>query len=163
MADFNFDNQVSNNEGGILAAMWRKILKERNFIPALPVLIDRYQKAQDAKESAIGRNIKKKNRSTLITNLNAQEMTFKVFYDLLVNLLRVKKIVLHVEIETINSVSSVHSLTVMGYTDTLDSETSNINDSSQKPKQEISNDSGNNQKDSTRDSNVNNLSVGDNS
>lgn len=114
MADIKFNNQVSNNEGGVLAMLWRKILKERNFISILPVLIDRYLREQDLKEEKLGVNIKKKNRSTLITNIMSSEMTFKVFYDLLKNLIRVKKIVIHIEITTMNDVTSIHSLPVAG-------------------------------------------------
>lgn len=146
MADIKFENQVSNNEGGVLAMLWRKILKERNFISILPVLIDRYIREQDLKEEKLGVNIKKKNRSTLITNIMATEMTFKVFYDLLKNLIKVKKIVIHVEITTMNDVTSIHSLPVVGNSintedvEIIKSGTNVINDISQIIKKEKTDD-----------------------
>lgn len=109
-----FEEKVSNTESGVLACLWRKILTERKIIPSLGLLIDRYLQDQQLNEENSSNNIKKKNRSTLISNITAKEMTIKTFLDLIINLIKVKKLVIHIEITTIGGETSVHSLSVAG-------------------------------------------------
>ena len=109
-----FEDEVSNTESGVLAKIWRKILIERRITPSLGLLIDRYLQDQHLNEDNLAKNVKKKNRSTLINNITAKEMTIKTFLDLLRNLLKVKRLVIHIEITTAGGETSVHSLSVTG-------------------------------------------------
>lgn len=109
-----FKDEVSNTESGVLAKIWRKILIERRITPSLGLLIDRYLQDQHLNEDNLAKNVKKKNRSTLISNITAKEMTIKTFLDLLRNLLKVKRLVIHIEITTAGGETSVHSLSVTG-------------------------------------------------
>lgn len=109
-----FEDEVSNTESGVLAKIWRKILIERRITPSLGLLIDRYLQDQHLNEDNLAKNVKKKNRSTLISNITAKEMTIKTFLDLLRNLLKVKRLVIHIEITTAGGETSVHSLSVTG-------------------------------------------------
>ena len=109
MGDFNFDGPTANNESGILARLWRKILKENNLERLIPVLIERYlnKKADKTNEIPI---VKKKNRSTIAGNVNAKEMTIKTFFDLLFNLIGVCRIELSVKITFPSGKESIHTV-----------------------------------------------------
>lgn len=109
-----FEDEVSNTESGVLAKLWRKLLIERGITPSLGLLIDRYLQDQHLNEENLAQNVKKKNRSTLISNITAKEMTIKTFLDLLRNLIKVKRLVIHIEITTAGGETSVHSLAVTG-------------------------------------------------
>lgn len=97
MSKIKFNTPISQNESGVLAQIWRKILLENNYDKALDVLVQRYvDRADRAKEKDA--TLKMKNKSTLITNITAPEMTFKTFLDLLFNLLTVRSVTMTVKL-----------------------------------------------------------------
>lgn len=110
MPDIKFNNPISKNESGVLSALWRNVLKENGFMPALDLLVQRYiDRGNRAKEN---KNIKLKNKSTLINNITSSEMTFKTFLDLLFNFLCVKKISISIKLTYHNGNESVHTIHV---------------------------------------------------
>ena len=111
--DIKIDKPPNKNEGGVLALLWRKILLENNFMPAMGMLINRYLRSYDTTDGRVS-NMKKKNRSTLITNITARDMSFKVFLDLVFNFLKAKRLDITIKITHNSGKSSVHSVTVEG-------------------------------------------------
>lgn len=109
--DININKPPNKNESGVLAALWRKILIENNFMPALGMLVSRYLKDQEAKEGRV-KNLRKKNRSTVVNNIAATEMTFKTFLDLIFNLLKVKRCDISIKLTYHNGNTSTHSVSV---------------------------------------------------
>ena len=112
MAKLDFENQPSSNESGILAALWRKVIKEGGFISSLNTFIELYLRKNDVTEGRVA-VVKKKTKSTLINNITASEMTVKTFMDLIFGLLNAKKIKLTVEITYQNDKTSSHSVTAL--------------------------------------------------
>lgn len=112
MSDLKFDKQISNNESGVLAKLWRKILIENNLENALPLLINMYIKNNDETD---GRSltVKKKNKSTLTSNITATDMTFKTFLDLVFRLLKVTKIDISVKLTFSNGRETTHSVSAI--------------------------------------------------
>lgn len=97
MSNIKFTDPISHNESGVLAQLWRNILRENGYEKALDLLVQRYvDRANRAKEK--DKNLKLKNKSTLTTNITAPEMTFKTFLDLLFNLLRVRTVTMTVKL-----------------------------------------------------------------
>lgn len=69
---------TSRSPGGILARLFRKILKETNIIYVVKSLIDNYEKNSD------------KDKSQIQASVISEDMTWKTFTDLVSNLLDVK-------------------------------------------------------------------------
>ena len=92
---------VSNKEGGILASIWRQIIKQLNLMPALDYLVARYISKSKRLENKIP-SMKRKTKSTLIKNITTTDMTWKVFLDLVFNLLEVKRIRLDITLTHAN-------------------------------------------------------------
>lgn len=113
MADFDLDKPCSNNEAGVLAALWRKVLNDLgiNHLARLSVFIDKYLQKTDPLNGEVA-NLRRKNKSTVNKNIVATEMTFKTFMDLMLNLLNVVKIDISVKIYFPNGEHSVHTITV---------------------------------------------------
>lgn len=109
MSDINFNKPISKNESGVLAALWRNIIKTNNLTHALDYLVLKYI-SRSGKES--GDNIRLKNKSTLLSNITAPEMSIKVFFDLLFNYLCVKKVSFTIKLTFINGDESVHTVNV---------------------------------------------------
>lgn len=107
----NINKPPNKNESGVLTVLWRKILVENNLMPAMGLFVDRYLKKYDSTGSRVS-NAKKKNRSTLITNISAPEMSFKCFIDLLFNFLRCKRLDISIKITHENGKTSIHSVSV---------------------------------------------------
>lgn len=97
---------VSNTEGGTLAMFWRKILNESGLSKKLAVLFRNYEIKANKNKG------KFKSKSTIIQNATSSEMTFKVFLDLLINLLNVKKIRLNIELTFFNDTVTSHSIDI---------------------------------------------------
>lgn len=112
MAKLDFDNAPSSNESGILAALWRKIVKEKGLLPSLNTLIELYLRKNDITEGRVAA-VKKKTKSTIVNNITASEMTLKTFMDLLFGLLNAKKVKITVEITYQNDETSTHSITAL--------------------------------------------------
>jgi hypothetical protein len=104
---------VSRNEGGVLAALWRKVLAENNYMQILDYLIDRYVSKNDEFNGRVSK-IKKKAKSTLISNVTTGDMTIKTFFDLVFNFLKVKKMTISIKLTFPNNAESVHSVTISG-------------------------------------------------
>lgn len=106
--EVNFNNKPANTESGILAMLWRKILIESGILPGITFLINRYL----ARTKTESDTIKKKNRSTLISDITATQMSWKTFTDLLFSLLNVKKVEFIVKVHWETRVTT-HSATVL--------------------------------------------------
>lgn len=117
MADFKsiLTEPTSNTGSGVLAKLWRKILIDNGYIAALGNLTDRYQKDQE-QAGLTTPSLKKKNKSTIIANVTAKEMTMKTFVDLIFRFLRARSLTISVKVTFHNGKDSVHSVT-MGYQD----------------------------------------------
>lgn len=111
MSDYKLDKPVSSNESGVLAKLWRKILKENNFMPALDLLVKRYLDTNDILKGR-NKNHKNKTRSTIIANIAATEMTFKTFLDLVFNLLRAKRLDISIKVTMQSGKTSTHSISL---------------------------------------------------
>lgn len=110
MSDIKFNKPISKNESGVLAALWRNIIKTNNLAHALDYLVLKYVSRSANKSS--GENIRLKNKSTLLANITSPEMSIKVFFDLLFNYLCVKKVSFTVKLTFINGDESVHTVNV---------------------------------------------------
>lgn len=106
--EVNFNNKPANTESGILAMLWRKILVESGILPGITFLINRYL----ARTKTESDTLKKKNRSTLISDITATQMSWKTFTDLLFSLLCVKKVEFIVKIHWETKITT-HSATVL--------------------------------------------------
>lgn len=113
MSDINFNKPPNKNESGVLAYLWRKILLENNLMPSLGMLISRYIKEQDITAGRVS-NLKKKNKTTLVNNIGAQEMTFKTFLDLIFNFLKVRRLDISIKLTYHNDKTSEHSVSIDG-------------------------------------------------
>lgn len=110
MSDIKFNKPISKNESGVLAALWRNIIKTNNLTHALDYLVLKYVSRSANKSS--GENIRLKNKSTLLANITSPEMSIKVFFDLLFNYLCVKKVSFTVKLTFVNGDESVHTVNV---------------------------------------------------
>lgn len=102
---------TSKTESGVLAKLWRSILRDNGYIPALGPLVDRYLQSQEEMTKRIP-SLKKKNKSTLVTNITSAEMTVKTFLDLIFNLLRVKRLDISIKLTFHNGKETIHSTSV---------------------------------------------------
>lgn len=73
--------------------------------------MDRYLKVQDQEVGSIP-GVKKKNKSTLIANVTASEMTMKTFVDLVFRFLRARSLTISIKVTFHNGKESVHSVSV---------------------------------------------------
>ena len=106
--ELDFSKKTSTTETGTLAKLWRKILVESGIMPGITFLVNRYL-ARTKTDSSM---LKKKNRSTLLTDISATEMSWKSFVDLLFNFLNVKSVEFIVKIKW-NSRETSHSISVL--------------------------------------------------
>lgn len=111
MGDSLLKKPVAKNEAGVLAGLWRNILKENHFIPAIDVLVNRYVNKQNRDSDKLG-SVRLKAKSTLLSNISSSEMTFKTFLDLIFNFLGVKKIHISIKLTFSNGEESIHSIGV---------------------------------------------------
>lgn len=111
MAEVNFDKATASNESGTLARLWRKILIETGVISGISFLINRYLTRNDPTD---GRSItvKKKNRSTLKSDISATQMSFKMFVDLMFNFLGAEKLDIIVKVSWRNKKVTTHSVAI---------------------------------------------------
>lgn len=112
MGDSLLKKPVAKNESGVLAGLWRNILKENHFIPAIDVLVNRYVNKQNKDNDKLG-SVRLKAKSTLLSNISCTEMTFKTFLDLIFNFLGVKKIHISIKLTFSNGEESIHSIGVL--------------------------------------------------
>lgn len=110
--DTKFDKPVSSNEPGVLARLWRKIITENNLKHNLNMLIDRYLETTAINQRV--KNLKRKNRSTLIDNITASEMSIKTFLYLIFRVLRAKKLEISIKVTFPNDKESIHGVSIDG-------------------------------------------------
>lgn len=106
--EVDFSKKTSTTETGILAKLWRKILVESRIMAGITFFVNRYL----AKTKTDSNMLKKKNRSTLLTDISATEMSWKSFVDLLYNFLEVKEVEFIVKIQW-DSRETIHSIKVL--------------------------------------------------
>lgn len=104
------DSKTDATEGGILAKLWRIILKDKNKRDILPMLIGNYYKRMAKEESGVPSVHKIKSRSQISSNVYASSMTFKVFIDLLKNILCVKHVRITIDLTWADDSVSNHSV-----------------------------------------------------
>lgn len=109
--DYKLDKPVSNNESGVLAKLWRKIITENNYLPALDLLVRRYMEENDIAAGRI-KNVKRKTKTTVVSNITATEMTFKTFLDLVFNLLKAKRLDISIKVTLHSGKESIHSISI---------------------------------------------------
>ena len=103
-----FKKPISTKEGGVLASLFRKIVIENNLINSLDYLIDRYVTETGSKS----KNIKRKNRSSLIKYISANDMTWKTFLTLVFDFLGAIKLEFTIKVTFPNKHESVHKVTL---------------------------------------------------
>lgn len=111
MAEVKIDSPLSKKEGGVLAGLWRKIIKDIGYDRHLDYLVSRYVAKTDKMNGRV-QNVRRKTKSSLIKNITSSEMTFKTFLDLLFNYIGVKKIDISIKLTFNNGSESVHSMAV---------------------------------------------------
>lgn len=111
MQEIDLSKSVSRNEAGVLAGLWRKIVRENNFENNLGFFINKYINKHHSQDGT-KKVLKTKSKSTLLTNISATEMSIKVFLDLLFNLLNVKYITISIKLTFPNGEESIHSIKV---------------------------------------------------
>lgn len=102
--DLDRADAVTTDENGLLALLWRRVVKGGGFSNSLNTLVDVYLNKYDSTNAnnPAYENRKRKTKSTMIGNITATGMTFKTFLDLVMNLLRAKKVKISVEITTLD-------------------------------------------------------------
>jgi len=86
----------SKDSGGILSKLFRKIMTETGLVNAVDSLVELYLKDSEAQSKRSGLTPKK--RSQIQTAIKEEDMTWKSFIDLVINLVRVKKIVITIDL-----------------------------------------------------------------
>jgi len=101
---------TASNEGGILAGLWDTIYKSTGAVNSVKYLTDEYTKRHYS-NSLINNKPKTRARNTLLSNLNAPTMTWKVFMDLVFNFLNVRKITIVIKLTHNDMSETIHSTT----------------------------------------------------
>lgn len=112
MAEVKIDSPLSKKEGGVLAGMWRKIVKDIGYDRHLDYLVSRYVAKSDKMNGRV-QNVRRKTKSSLIKNITSSEMTFKTFLDLLFNYIGVRKIDISIKLTFHNGNETIHSMAVV--------------------------------------------------
>jgi len=105
-----FKNNVSTKEGGVLAALFRKVMIENNLTKAKDYLIQRY--VDKTKSGSSSKNIERKTKSSLIKYITAEDMSWKTFLSLMFDFIGAVKLDITVKVTFPNGNSSVHTTTV---------------------------------------------------
>jgi hypothetical protein len=103
---------LASTEGGALARLWRKIMTDTGMWSRSESLITQYLTRPDTDQNNNTVFDKRKNRSTIWSNIIAEDMTIKTFFDLLFNVLCIKHLRITVEITSFTNVKSSHSIDV---------------------------------------------------
>lgn len=109
----DINKEPDKSEGGSLARLWRSILRNNNMlnINTVEFLANRYVKNTAIVKSEI-KNISRKTRGSIINNITATDMTWKVFLDLLFNVLNVAKITITIKLTHANGSESLSSIVI---------------------------------------------------
>jgi len=104
-----FKKNVSTKEGGVLAALFRKVIIENNLQPAMDYLIQRYVEKSNSGKS---KNLDRKTKSSLIKYISAEDMSWKTFLSLMFDFVGAVKIDFTIKIKFPNGNESIHTTTV---------------------------------------------------
>lgn len=104
-----FGETVSNTEGGTLARLWKNIIIENGLVPAIPTLVKNYTNRTIKMDV---KNVKRKTKSSLLNNINAPEMTWRVFLNLMFSFLHVRKIDITIKSTFSNGDERIQHLTI---------------------------------------------------
>lgn len=107
--DFKFKEPTSNNESGVLAKLWRTFLDDNRLNGKLPTMVETYLDNDNDPKVTV---VRKKNRSTLYGNIAAPEMTIKTFFDLMFNLVRVRRIEFSIKVTFPTGKESIHTVCI---------------------------------------------------
>ena len=99
---------VSQKEGGVLAKLWKKIVKDDGHTNGIEYLTNKYLERANEIVNRV-QNMKKKTKSSLVKYITADDMTWKTFLDLLFNLLRVVKVEIIVKITYADGSTTFHT------------------------------------------------------
>lgn len=106
-----FESPISQKEGGILTRLWRSIVNEGNYRRSLLTLVNEYTQKHIQLKGSVA-NVKRKTRSSLLADINAREMTFKVILHLVFKLLRAKSVKITFEVTHFHGKVSEHSVVI---------------------------------------------------
>lgn len=109
----NSDYEVEDtaaSEGGILAELWRVILKDTGKVSIVPLLVENAHRRQLKKNSEMPDVVKVQSKSQMLTNAKSKSMSFKVFISLLSTLLCIKKIRITLELVHADGKSTIHQV-----------------------------------------------------
>jgi len=101
------NKNTNNTEGAILATLFKSVIMDLNYNNKKEWLISRY-----INRGNMLKVMKKKTASSLSKNIESDSITWKVFIDLLLNLLNVKKCVFKIELTHSNGVVTRNQVTV---------------------------------------------------
>ena len=108
----------SKDMGSLLSKLFRQMITETGLINKIGELRDRYVESSELTEHA-----KKKTPSQVNTMIGSEQMSWKTFIDLTVNLLRVKKITVVIKLDhgknriTQENKITIHELTMKAIDD----------------------------------------------
>ena len=103
------DNITSGAEGAVLGKLWRKVIADLSIASRLKLLIDMYATKTGGISSRVATE-KRKTKASLVNNIISEDMTWKVFYDLLHNVVGVKKFAISIKLYHANGSVTVHSV-----------------------------------------------------
>lgn len=110
---------VARSEGGLLALLWRKAIKENNLDKALMHLINGHVNKEISKLVKDKEDASKVTVSTLrsavVNRVTATNMTVKTLVDLLFNVLNVKRLDITITLTHANNRTSTHTVSTDGF------------------------------------------------
>ena len=96
----------SNEEGSVLARLLRSVINELNLVNRIDFLVTDY--VRRGKNTAT----KHKTKSSMISAITADTLTWKQFVDIIFNVLRVESISITLTLKHRNGSKSLHSIDV---------------------------------------------------
>lgn len=101
--------KTSNKPGGLLAALWLKVIKDTDLTPQrLLLLVSRYLSKQTGNNKTENRRAK----ATILKNITADNMTWTTFTHNIFQFLPVVKLDITMKLTYSDNSESVHSLSV---------------------------------------------------
>ncbi|MDQ6990799.1 MAG: hypothetical protein Q9M11_03605 [Mariprofundaceae bacterium] len=102
----DFKGKPTSTAHGALARLWRNIIKDNKLEHALGFLVTRYI----TKNTSDSKNIRRKTRSTLESDITAKEMTWKKFTHLVFHYLGAVRLDITIKLTFANGRSTVHTV-----------------------------------------------------
>lgn len=111
MTDPNIKSDpISGNEGGVLARLWRNILKDLNLSNSIPQLVQVYTNKKERIGSSAA--VKLKAKSSIINDITSGDMTWKVFFHNMFYVLNVKRMRISITLEHPDNTETIHHITI---------------------------------------------------